>query len=45
MLGLVIMAGALTAHATTLGWAGPMPTMAAVVTASCLLVLWLRREG
>lgn len=45
MLGLLLMAGALTAHATKLGWSGPMPMMAAMVTASCLLVLWLRREG
>lgn len=43
MLGLLIMVGALTAHATRLGWSGPMPMMAGIVTACCLLVLWLRR--
>ncbi len=43
MLGLMVMVGALAAHATKLGWSGPMPTMAGIVTACCLLVLWLRR--
>lgn len=45
MLALLIMAGALAAHATKLGWSGPMPMMAGIVTACCALVLWLRREG